>query len=72
MHNRIKIPPPNSDPCTLVAWIETVNFPFEADEKDLLRRVNKARYTSEMQSVVTIHEVRILYWQVIGWLRKKR
>lgn len=44
-------------------------FSLTDDEQELLYRVDQRTYTGEPTSVQDLHELRILYWQVVGFLR---
>lgn len=61
--------PRRTDPSDLGRWIKASGFPLDDEEEELLHRLERSRYTSEWQNVETIYALRILYWQVVGWLR---
>jgi len=44
-------------------------FRLTDDEKEMLYRIDERSYTGEPTSVQDLHELRILYWQVAGFLR---
>jgi len=63
------IPNHNDDPCRVADWISSTDFPLDEDEKDTLREVKETRYTQEPNHVERLYSLRILYWQVVGFLR---
>jgi len=62
--------PIGSDPVTLATWLRTVPFPYDDEEKELLATIVGKTYTGEPTAVADLYALRILYWQVVGWLRK--
>jgi len=63
------IPNHDADPCLVADWISGTDFPLDEDEKFLLQRVKETRYTQEPNHVERLYGLRILYWQVVGFLR---
>jgi hypothetical protein len=64
-----KMPNHNDDPVSIACWLikEGIDFPFENDELDLIDRI------SNSEGPISIHdryEIVILYWQLVGFLRK--
>lgn len=45
-------------------------FVLTGDERELIDRIRSRTYTGQNTSAQDLHELRILYWQVVGFLRK--
>lgn len=64
----------NDDPTYLASWILSAgkikDFPFSEDELDVLNWCANQRYLGGPISSEKRYEIVILYWQMIGYLRK--
>lgn len=45
-------------------------FRLTEGEESLLASIHKRRFTGEPTSAQDLHELRILYWQVVGFMRR--
>lgn len=57
------------NPNTLSKWIKESGFPLDKKENNLLLRVEHCIYQDQL-NVIDLNELRVLYWQVMGWMRK--
>lgn len=63
--------PTVDDPKCVADWIEQSGFPLDQEEKTLLILIKAHHYSGEPTWVHDLYELRILYWQVYGFLRGK-
>jgi len=67
------------DPGEVAEWVKAhgkknlgdsvVSFPFSEDETRLLEKIVRRIYWGAKTAVQDLHDLRILYWQVVGWKR---
>lgn len=61
-----------TNPFAVVDFIAAKSFPFSPEEERLLAKIKERSYSGESSCVDELHDLRILYWQVIGYERKDR
>lgn len=64
--------PTVDDPKRIADWIKQSGFPLDQEEETLLILINANHYASAPNCVSNLYELRILYWQVYGFLRGQR
>jgi hypothetical protein len=62
--------PIGADPRTIAEWLKTIPFPYDSEEMELVSKTIDKIYTDEPMCIGDQYALRILYWQVVGWLRK--
>lgn len=61
-----------SDPFLVVAYclLKEETFPFSKSELRLLNKIKERSFSGESTCVGELHELRCLYWQVVGYERR--
>lgn len=64
----------NDDPVLIAKWLlsHKDEFPFEEDELEVIERVADKEYFFQPVSIYCRYEIVILYWQMVGFLRKRK
>lgn len=66
------IPKSDEDPITIAHWIKRTNFPLTKDEFETIENILKKKYDgSSSFSIGECQSLQMIYYEVIGWLRKK-
>jgi hypothetical protein len=61
-----------SNPFEITDFLKTqTSFPYTSGEESLVWKIRERSYSGESTCVEELHELRVLYWQVVGFNRRK-